>query len=138
MIHQEGPVIPVPGFRHPAIVSSGNTDVIENQGGVSFGALAEPQVNGGEMASREFLVRPGEYDALVLHNVQEVARVVLIAQRECASFVGLDERVLAREGDVGILIEQRIKNAGGGSGEVDDLIDVLRLEFHDPRCLELR
>jgi len=136
MVHQKGPVIPVPRFRHPTVVPSGYTNVVEDQCSASFGALAEPQVNGGEMPGREFLVRPGEHDALVLHDVQEVARVVLVAQRECSSFVGLDERVLAREGDVGILVEQRIENAGGGGGEVDDLIDVLRLEFHVPRCLE--
>ena len=135
MIHQEGPVIPVPGFRHPTVVPGGYTDVVENQCGISFGALAEPQVNGGEMTGGKFLVRPGEHDALVLYDVQEVTRVVLVAQGECASFMGLDERVLACKGNMGILIKQRIKDAGRGGGKVDDLIYVLRLEFHDAKVL---
>ena len=44
--------------------------------------------------------------------------------------MGLDECVLSGEGHVGILVEQRVKNLGRRGRKLDDLIDVLGLEFH--------
>ena len=104
--------------------------MVQDEGRVPFLIAGEPHVHGGEVAGGKFLVGPRQNDALVLDDVQEVSSVVLVAQREGSALMGLDERVLSGEGHMGILVEQRVKNLGRRGRKLNDLIDVLGLEFH--------
>ena len=108
--------------------------MVQDERGISFGILAQAQIHGSEMACREFLVGPCEDDALVLDDVEEVARVVLVAKRESPAFMGLDQGVLSSEFHVGILIEQGVEDFRRRGGYVDHLVDVLRPKLHDERC----
>ena len=108
--------------------------MIQDERGISIGILAQAQVHGCEMTCRKFLVGPCEDNALVLYDVEEVARVVLVAKRESPAFVGLDQGVLSSEFHVGILIEQGVKDFRRRGGYVDHLVDVLRPKLHDERC----
>ena len=104
--------------------------MVQDEGGVSCLVAGESHVHRCEVTSGKFLVGPSQNNALVLDDVQEVPRVVLIAQREGSALVGLDQRVLASERDMGVLVKQRVKNLGRWGRKLDDLIDVLGLEFH--------
>jgi len=79
VLAEQHPVIAVPGLGHPAIISIGDADMVENQHCISFSVFAESQVHRGEMSSRESPVRPSENDALVLYDVEEITGVVLVA-----------------------------------------------------------
>ena len=81
---------------------------------------------------------PGEHDALVLDDVKEIARVVLVAERKRTSFMGLNKGILACEVHMGVLIEQRVEHPCWRCGKFDDLINVLRTEFHDAAVLRLK
>ena len=104
--------------------------MVEDEGGVAQLISGQPHVNGGKVTGGEFSVGPSEHDALVLDQVQEISRVILVAEREGTSFMGLDERILSRKGHMGILIKKSVKDFGWCSGKFNDLVDVLRLEFH--------
>ena len=47
---EEGPVIPVPRFRHPSIISGRDTKVIQDERGIAVFIPAEPQVHRREMS----------------------------------------------------------------------------------------
>ena len=102
---EEGPVIPVPRFRHPAVISFRYTEVIQDERGIAFFILTEAHVHSRKVSGRKFLVGPRKHDALVLDDVKEIARMVLVAKRKRASFVGLDQGILARKVHVGVLVQ---------------------------------
>ena len=109
--------------------------MVEDQGGLTVGILTQPQVHSGEMSCWKFLVGPSTYNAFVLDEVKEIAGVILVAQRKGASFMRLNEGFFVRESNVRVLIEQGLKNLGRCSSQFNDLINVLRLEFHDAAVL---
>lgn len=87
------------------------------------------------MSRREFLVCPSANNPLVLDEVREVTRVVLIAQGKRASFMRLDKGLFSSECNVCVLIKQSLEDFGRGSSQFNDLINVLRLEFHGATML---
>jgi len=105
--------------------------VVQDQAGVSGFCSGQADVDCGKVTGGKLLVGPGEYDALVLDKVQKVSRVVLIAQGEGAAFMWLYKRLFLGERQMSVLIEQCLEDFRRWRSQFDDLINVLRLEFHN-------
>ena len=82
VIGQKRPIAPGPRFGHPAVVSRGDTDVVQDQGRLPCFIPGHAHVHGREVSSWKLLVCPGQHNALVLDKVQEVPGVVLVAERK--------------------------------------------------------
>ena len=64
--------------------------MIQNECGVAYLVSRQSHVHGSEVSGWKFLVGPSEYNSLVLNEVQEIARVTLVAERKGPTFMGLD------------------------------------------------